>query len=53
MLAVITSFFDIFGFDTSNEMLWIEAVPDLDIAKAHVGALMQTTPCNLTDTKVE
>jgi CheY-like chemotaxis protein len=54
MLAVITSFFDIFGFDTSNEMLWIEAVPDLDIAKAQVAALMQTTPCEyLPDTKVE
>jgi hypothetical protein len=44
MLAVITPF-DFFGFDISNEMLWIEAVADLDIAKARVTALMQAKPC--------
>ena len=37
--------FDIFGFDTSNEMLWIEAVADRGIAKARVAALMQAKPC--------
>ena len=26
--------FDIFRFDMSNEMLWAEAVADLEIAKA-------------------
>jgi hypothetical protein len=30
---------------TSNEMLWIEAVADLGIAKARVAALMQAKPC--------
>jgi hypothetical protein len=44
MLAVITPF-DILGFDISNEMLWIEAVADLGIAKARVTALMQAKPC--------
>jgi hypothetical protein len=29
----------------SNEMLWIEAVADLEIAKARVAELMQTNPC--------
>ena len=37
--------FDILGFDISNEMLWIEAVADLGIAKARVTALMQAKPC--------
>ena len=37
--------FDNFGFDISNEMLWIEAVADLGIAKARVTALMQAKPC--------
>ena len=37
--------FDIFGFDTSHEMVWIEAVADLGIAKARVAALMQAKPC--------
>ena len=37
--------FDIFRFDISNEMLWIEAVADLGIAKARVTALMQAKPC--------
>jgi hypothetical protein len=44
MLAVITPF-DILWFDISNEMLWIEAVADLGIAKARVTALMQAKPC--------
>jgi hypothetical protein len=44
MLAMITPF-DIFGCDTSNEMLWIEVVADLGIAKARVAALMQAKPC--------
>jgi hypothetical protein len=43
MLAMITPF-DIFGFDTSNEMLLIEAVADLGIAKARVAELMQAKP---------
>jgi hypothetical protein len=37
--------FDIFRFDISNEMLWIEAAADLRIAKARVAALMQAKPC--------
>ena len=37
--------FEIFGFDISNEMLWIEAAADLGIAKARVAALMQAKPC--------
>ena len=37
--------FDIFRFDSSNEMLWIEAVADLDIAKARVAALTRAKPC--------
>jgi len=41
---VITPF-DILWFDISNEMLWIEAVADLGIAKARVTALMQAKPC--------
>ena len=41
---MITRFY-IFRFDISNEMLWIEAVADLDIAKARVAALTQATPC--------
>jgi hypothetical protein len=41
MLAMIVARFDIFRSDISNEMLWIEAVADLGIAKARVAALMQ------------
>jgi hypothetical protein len=37
--------FDIFRFAISNEMLWIEAVADLEIANARVTALMQAKPC--------
>jgi hypothetical protein len=37
--------FDIFKCDISNEMLWIEAVSDLEIAKARVAELMQAKPC--------
>ena len=37
--------FDIFRFDTSNEMLWIEALADLEMAEARVGELMQAKPC--------
>jgi hypothetical protein len=44
MLAMV-SFFDIFGSDICNEMLWIEAVADLEIAKARVAELMQAKPC--------
>jgi hypothetical protein len=44
MLAVIASF-GILTLDISNEMLWIEAVADLGIAKARVTALMQAEPC--------
>jgi hypothetical protein len=44
MLAMITPI-DIFRFDTSIEMLRIEAVADLGIAKARVAALMQANPC--------
>jgi hypothetical protein len=44
MLAVIPPF-GIFRFDISNEMLWIEAVADLGIAKARLAALMQAKPC--------
>jgi hypothetical protein len=45
MLAMIVARFDIFRSDISNEMLWIEAVADLDIAKARAAALMQAKPC--------
>ena len=41
---MITSF-GILTFDISTEMLWIEAVADLGIAKARVTALMQAKPC--------
>ena len=41
---MITSF-GILRFDISNEMLWIEALADLGIAKARVAALMQAKPC--------
>jgi hypothetical protein len=44
MLAMIAPF-EIFRFDISNEMLWIEAVADLEIAKARVAELMQAKPC--------
>jgi hypothetical protein len=44
MLAMITPI-GTFRFDTSIEMLWIEAVADLGIAKARVAALMQAKPC--------
>ena len=37
--------FEIFRFDISNEMLWIEAVADLEIAKARVAESMQAEPC--------
>jgi len=37
--------FDIFECDRSNEMLWIEAVSDLEIAKARVAELMQAKHC--------
>jgi len=37
--------FDIFECDRSNEMLWIEAVSDLEIAKARVAELIQAKPC--------
>jgi len=37
--------FDILECDRSNEMLWIEAVSDLEIAKARVAELMQAKPC--------
>jgi hypothetical protein len=43
MIAII----DIFRFDTSNEMPWIEAVADLGIAKARVAELMQAKPVNI------
>src|SRR5580692_5274055 len=37
--------FDIFKVDAPGGMLWIEAVAELEPAKARVAALMQTTPC--------
>ena len=40
MLAMITPF-DIFECDRSIEMLWIEAVSDLEIAKVRVAELIQ------------
>ena len=36
--------FDIFRVDTPGEMLWIEAVAELESAKARVAALMQAKP---------
>jgi hypothetical protein len=43
--SVYANSFDIFSLDTSIGMLWIEAVADLDIAKARVAELMQAKPC--------
>jgi len=37
--------FDIFRVDAPGEMLWIEAITELDAAKARVAALMQAKPC--------
>jgi hypothetical protein len=37
--------FDIFRVEAPNGMLWIEAVPEVEAAKARVAMLMQTTPC--------
>jgi hypothetical protein len=37
--------FDIFSVNASGGMLWIEAVAELEAAKARVAALMQSTPC--------
>lgn len=37
--------FDIFRVDEPDGLLWIEAAAELEAAKARVGALMQTTPC--------
>ncbi len=37
--------FDIFRVDERDGMLWIEAVAELQAAKARVAALMQTTAC--------
>ena len=45
MVVIMIAPFDIFRFDTSNEMLWIEAAADLDWAKTRVAALMQAEPC--------
>jgi hypothetical protein len=36
--------FDIFKVDAPGGMLWIEAVAELEPAKARVAALMETTP---------
>jgi hypothetical protein len=44
VVAVIPPF-DIFRVDEPGGTLWIEAVAELDAAKARVTALMQTTPC--------
>jgi len=44
MSGMIT-LFDNFRFDISNEMLWIEALADLEIAEARVAELMQAKPC--------
>ena len=44
MVTVIAPF-DIFRVDAPGDMLWIEAVAELDAAKARVAALMQAKPC--------
>ncbi len=37
--------FDIFRVDEADGMSWIEAVAELEAAKARVAALMQVKPC--------
>jgi hypothetical protein len=44
VVAVIAPF-DIFRVDGPHNMLWIEAVAELEAAKERVAALMQTAPC--------
>jgi hypothetical protein len=44
-MVVVIAPFDIFRVDEPDGMLWIEAAAELEAAKARVGALMQTTPC--------
>jgi hypothetical protein len=44
-MVVVMAPFDIFRVDEPDGMLWIEAAAELEAAKARVGALMQTTPC--------
>ena len=44
-VVVMVAPFDIFRVDAPGGVLWIEAVAELEGAKARVAALMQTTPC--------
>jgi hypothetical protein len=44
-MVVTIAPFDLFRVDEPDGMLWIEAAAELEAAKARVGALMQTTPC--------
>jgi len=44
-VVVMIAPFDIFRVDEADGMSWIEAVAELEAAKARVAALMQTTPC--------
>jgi len=44
-VVVMVAPFDIFRVDAPGGMLWIEAVAELEGAKARVAALMQTAPC--------
>jgi hypothetical protein len=37
--------FDIFSLETPNDLLWVEAVAELEAAKARVAELMLVKPC--------
>ena len=37
--------FDIFRVEAANSMVWIDAMTELEAAKARVAALMQAEPC--------
>ena len=41
--------FDFFRVDAPDGMVWIEAVTELQTAKARVAALMQAKPCESFD----
>jgi hypothetical protein len=37
--------FDIFRVDATDDLIWVEAVAELEAATARVAALMQARPC--------
>ena len=44
-IVCFTHSYQTWVFKAPNGMLWIEAVPELEAAKARVATLMQTMPC--------